>query len=177
MPDNHPSPDSINPYQPGEEPAQRLDAGARSTTAREYRIRMEWGDRRRFMRSAGIYRILAVAGGVVGGYTLFLLLQGMIEAGRLGGWGTILEPQFALRTLLTVARGAFLLVQYYLYWKVAGAMIATAGGTTGTMREWSVQQWNLARVLLVTIAISLIIQGWDWLYFLLLKRGIIPNDL
>lgn len=129
------------------------------------------------MRSAGIYRILAVAGGVMGGYTVFLLVQGLIEAGRLGGSFTFQNPHFAVTTLLTVLRGFVQLVQFYLYWKLAEAMIATAGGRTGSTREWSLQQWNLARIILASVAISLVIQGWDWLYVVLLERGIVSSDL
>jgi hypothetical protein len=39
------------------------------------------------------------------------------------------------------------------------------------------QQWNLARIVLASVAISLVIQGWDWLYVVLLERGVVSSDL
>jgi hypothetical protein len=168
----------INPYAASDEPARRLSSsGGETATPRQYRIRMDWADRRRFMRTAGIFRLWAVAGAVMGGYAMFTMIQGLVEASRIGGSLSSVGPYNALHLVLAVVRGGILLVQCYLYWKLAGAMVATAGGSTGSMREWSLHQWNMARILVASLVLTVLIEGWDRLFLYLLEKGVISSPL
>jgi hypothetical protein len=78
---------------------------------------------------------------------------------------------------LSVVRGSLGLVLFWQYWKFAGATAATAGGTTGSMHEWSQLQRNMARLLAATLLHGVVGLGWDWIVLEILDAWASPVEL
>jgi hypothetical protein len=142
-----------------------------------YHVQMSWADRRLLLRSAGYYRMAAVAGAVVGCIAFYGLIQTVSELYRTGELGGFLTLSPGVRSLLSVVRGFLGLVLFWQYWKFAGATAATAGGTTGSMHEWSQLQWNMARLLAATLLLGVVGLGWDWIVLEILDAWAPPVEM
>jgi len=55
-----------------------------------------------------------------------------------------------------------MLYTLWLYWKLADAIAAAAGGATTSMSQWSQIQLHLVRVLVATLFVGIASSAWDW---------------
>lgn len=158
----------INPYEPSAVPPEprvrEIDPAANPPTGqRQYRIRMEWSTRRRFLRLVLPLRVIAIASAVAMVYGLYgaaAVIYSAWQEGLIGGIGDV--PWF-VQLLFGPARGLVLLWMAWLHWKLADTIVATAGGTNASMREWSRIQQKLVWGMIVGLVIGLLSLGWDWL--------------
>jgi hypothetical protein len=119
-------------------------------------------------------RLAAVAGAVFGLYALYGLLTTYVDALRAGEASGFHNVSRVVDVLFVVIRGVLGLMLCWFNWKLAGALVATAGGTTGSMHEWSQIQWNLARLVVATLGVNFAAMGWEWLHYYLLQMRILP---
>jgi hypothetical protein len=155
--------DAINPYAAShvaESEETRLPPVPR---ARDYRLHMDWADRRRFLRSVGLLRIAAVAGAMMGFYGLYGLLNSAYSSWRVGTLAIWFEPLMAARWSFVLLKAALAFYTCWLQWTLADALAATAGGTSGKMDHWSVLQLRIAWVAVVVVAVGALSLAWEWL--------------
>jgi hypothetical protein len=69
--------------------------------------------------------------------------------------------------IFMVAHQVIGLLMCWFYWRLAGSVAATAGGTTGSMLDWSQVQWTLARLMAATVVLNIAAIGWDVLVLFL----------
>lgn len=130
---------------------------------RDYRLHMDWADRRRFLRSVGLLRIAAVAGAIIGSYGLYGLLNSAYSSWRVGTLETWFEPLMAARWSFAILKAALGFYACWLQWTLADALAATAGGTSGRMNHWSLLQLRIAWLAVVFVAVGALSLAWDWL--------------
>jgi len=156
--------DTINPYAVSHvADSQETPSPPPAIVSRDYRLRMDWADRRRFLRTVGLLRIGAVAGAVIGFYGLYGFVNGVYSSWRLGSIGTWSEPLMATRWSFVLVKAPLGFYACWLQWKLADAIAATAGGTSGSMGQWSLIQLRIAWLALILLAVGALSFVWDWL--------------
>lgn len=162
---------SLNPYEASRH-AEAIDPRLIPPEAiyRDYRVRMEWSDRHRFLRAVGPLRLAAMAGGVVGVWAVYGLIGTTFRSWQLGPFGTSLDFLMLGRIAFSFLRGALTLYLCWSYWKLADALAATAGGQSSNMNEWSALQLRIARLVLITVGLGFVSLAWDWMETLFLFR-------
>jgi len=166
------SPPAINPYAATlvDEPRKDPAVADQTAVSRNFRVRMDWADRRSFLRVVGLLRIAAVAGAVLGFSGLYSMVGNVYESWRLGSLATWSEPLTAIRWLAVFAKAALGFYVCWLQWIFADALAATAGGTTSSMHEWSRIQLRLAWLVVITLGINMASLAWDWLVIQLMSK-------
>jgi len=171
---NHSSsqPQLVNPYAAtlADEPCAARVLSEPEAVTRKFRIRMDWADRRRFMRVVGLMRFAAVAGAVLGFLGLYSMANGAYGSwmGGLATWG---EPLIVVRWLFVMAKAGLGFYACWLQWIFADAVAAAAGGRTNEMHEWSVIQLRIAWLVVVTLLLNMASVGWDWLSIQLMSKA------
>lgn len=157
------NPKQVNPYAAPQirEPESATTNRTDEPVARKYRIVMEWPSRASFLRAAGLLRIAAMAGGVLGVIGLFGILGTFFSTLKFAtsDWR---NANFAVRAGFVIIRGLVGLYTCWLQWQLADALQATAGGTTSSMARWARLQFRIAVFILIALAIGVLSQVWDW---------------
>jgi membrane glycosyltransferase len=166
-PSSHSSGESqpVNPYAAPSvaSPRSAAEVERREDTPRTYQLRMEWTDRRRFLRAVGPLRLYAIAGFLLGGVAILSMIGAIFESRQIITFQGPADVFLAVRVLFVIAKGLLALYVCWLNWRFADALAATAGGTTSSMNEWSRLQLRLAQLLVATIALALASEGWELL--------------
>src|SRR5262245_60582692 len=156
--------DTINPYAVSHvADSQETPLAPEASGARDYRLRMDWADRRRFLRCVGVLRIAAVAGAMMGLYGIFGLLSSAYSSWYVGALGTWFEPLMASRWSLVLVKAALGFYACWLQWTLADALAIAAGGTSGKMDRWSTIQLKIAWLAVIVLAVGALSLFWDWL--------------
>jgi hypothetical protein len=153
--------ESINPYAPSQISDEPVPAAPvnREEPHREYHVHMDWADRRRFLRSVGPMRVASAIGALL--WTMSLLA--IIRASFLWTSEMGLDSAMVIPMALSVAECLVALYSWWLYWRLADAFVATAGGTTSSLCDWSHLEFRLAWVVAAWMALYGISRIMRWL--------------
>lgn len=161
--------ESINPYAASAVPdAARPPTAEVAQPQRNYRVRMTWADRRRFLQATGPLRVYAAIGLAMGGWLFLGTTQAAYELWRLRGTA-LGEPSpltgivYAVGVLFTIGRGCLTLYVCWLFWSLAATLAAVAGGSSPSMERWSRLQLRLAWLLAATMVLGLTSILWELL--------------
>ena len=166
-PSSHSHDDSqpVNPYAATAIASPRSAAGPElpDPPPRTYRLQMEWADRGRFLRAALPLRFYAIAGFLIGGLAILSMIRIILESRESITFQGPADVFLAVRVLFVTVKGLLALYVCWLNWRFADALVATAGGATGSMDDWSRLQLRLAQLLAATVALGLASEGWELL--------------
>src|SRR4029453_10259847 len=165
----------INPYEaslvtPPDLLRQAESDQERNGTKRQYRVRMEWSAARLFLPLALPLRIGAVAGGLMVAYGLYGFFTTLHGAWLEGVFDGSRDVAWMLKFLFTPVRSAIILWMCWLYWQLADAIVATAGGASSSMEEWSRIQSRLVWSMIVALIVAVLSIGWDRILPFVLSR-------
>jgi hypothetical protein len=125
----------VNPYAASRVPDARTESGPTvpEEATRNYQARMDWVDRRAFLRSVGPTRIGSIFAGLVWlkicfEWTAYLVSNQLSDSET--------AVTFVLG-LMVLAQGVIVLYACWLDWNYADALRDVAGGGTSSMRGWS----------------------------------------
>jgi hypothetical protein len=136
---------------------------------RSFQLRMDWSDRRTFLRIVGLLRFTAVAGAVVGFSGLYSMGGAAYSSWILGSLATWAEPLVAARWLLVLVKAGLGFYACWLQWIFADALAATAGGRTNRMRDWSTIQLRIAWLAVIMLTINIASSVWEWVVIQLMS--------
>lgn len=176
MPDNQPSPDSINPY----EASQSLRPATAPVSSAKldrpgFAARLVWSDRRAFLRSVLPARFAIIGGGLLWG-------KHLIDA--FDPWGRAIIDYggelFVAQNIAPALGAALIFVQallaLYLCWiggEYVNRLQAVAGGKTCSLHRWSQMHLYTERLGAAATALAIASEVVVWL----LSRTLQPNPL
>jgi hypothetical protein len=168
----------VNPYAASREaqPRSSHDEPAQDgiPTQRQYQARMDWADRRDFLKSVGPTRVAVVFGGLLwlkSIYDLTRIAHAALTMGPLTHWGEIVV--FAL-VLLSLSQGLVAIYLCWLDWKYADFLREVAGGSTTNMTNWSRLHLRTAWLGAAVAILGLAAEIGRWLVDQVLTQRLFP---
>lgn len=175
---SHPGgePQPVNPYAASQiadgntEPA--LDE--RGEQPRHFRGRMDWADRRAFLRSVGPTRVAAVFGGLLYLNTVYTITKLWTRSPTFDQQLDWYDAFFFTLTIIAVGNSLLSVYVCWLNWGYAEMVRRVAGGATANMTNWSRLhyriEWLSATAYLINLGYLLV----DWLMVRALFDDFLP---
>jgi hypothetical protein len=160
-PSSHPGrePQPVNPYAASreaepQEPSNRLLSENQLAT-RQFQARMDWSDRRNFLRSIGPARLTAICCAIVWLISMLKLIRDwtlFFIHDTLRSWTDV---AFALVSLSGLVQYVLAFYVCWLAWRYADLLREVAGGATTDMGSWSRLHYRIGWIVALWFSLQL----------------------
>jgi hypothetical protein len=154
---------AVNPYAASQVEQPRMDTavGHPKPIVRHYQVRMEWADRRWFLKSVGFTRMTSLVMVVMTSQNALTAINTWWGFLARNSIQSFLELASLMLAVFSVGTGVLTLYTCWLNWKYADALQAVGGGATPNMNDWSNLHYRIellnAAVVLMTLFSSVCI--------------------